>query len=195
MEEMDHATTIRNIDPALHQRGVGFAVTVLDDPITQTVLANSRRVQTAHPIIMPVKADIVGFRHIIVGEVTAAAAEKHPRARGVAVAGDCGAQSALAQQLTHLIAGRRVSPRRVAQDYGLDPWRGGESFPDLARLIAEHRPRKDDLIADNLQLHRQRRCRRERRHHDRQESGKRSASGIAPRRCFVMSIRVAAGGS
>jgi hypothetical protein len=33
MKEMDHPTTVRNIDPALYKRGVAFAVAVFDDPV------------------------------------------------------------------------------------------------------------------------------------------------------------------
>jgi hypothetical protein len=33
MKEMDHPATVRNVYPALYQRGVGFAIAVCDDPI------------------------------------------------------------------------------------------------------------------------------------------------------------------
>jgi hypothetical protein len=36
MKEMDHPTAVRNVDPALHQHGVGFSIAVSDDPIAQT---------------------------------------------------------------------------------------------------------------------------------------------------------------
>jgi hypothetical protein len=64
---------------------------------------------------MPVKADIVILRKIIVGEVTGAAAEKHPGARRVSVAGHCRANAARSEHLTYLVAGRRISSRRIAQ--------------------------------------------------------------------------------
>src|SRR5260370_10447698 len=103
-----------------------------------------------HPIIMPVKADIVVLREIIVGEVTSVAAEKHSGARGVAVARHCRAQTALSKQLTHLIAGRRVSTPRVAQDHDLDARRACESFSNLIRLVSDHRTAEDRLISHDL---------------------------------------------
>jgi hypothetical protein len=51
MKEMDHPTTVRNIDPALYKRGVAFAVAVFDDPVAQTVLTDEIRVETSHPIL------------------------------------------------------------------------------------------------------------------------------------------------
>ena len=86
MKEMDHPAAVGNVDPALDQQRVGPAVTVFDNLIPQTVLAYQVRVETPRPIVVPVKADIVVLRQIIVREVTSAAAEKHPRARGIAIA-------------------------------------------------------------------------------------------------------------
>src|ERR1700756_3715844 len=106
------------------------------------------------PIIMSVKADIVALREIIVGEVTSAAAEKHSGARGVAVARYGRPQTAFSKQLAYLIAGRRVSTPRVAQDHDLDARRACESFSNLIRLVTDYRAAENELISDNLQLHR-----------------------------------------
>ena len=75
MKEMDHATAIRNIDPTLYQQGIGLTVTVVYEPVTQTVLAYQIGVEMPHPIVMAVKPDIVVLRHVIAGEVTSAAVE------------------------------------------------------------------------------------------------------------------------
>jgi len=53
MKEMDHPAAIRNVDPALDQQRIGFAVTVFDDPITQPVLAYQSGIEMPHPIVMP----------------------------------------------------------------------------------------------------------------------------------------------
>src|SRR6202035_2094205 len=108
---------------------------------------------------MSVKADIVGLGEIIVREVTSAAAEKHSGARGVAVARHGSTHTTLSKQLTYLIASRRVSTPRVAQDHGLNPWGACESFSNLSGLVADHRAAENELISDNLQLHPKRRCR------------------------------------
>ena len=62
MKEMEHAAAIGNIDPTLYQHRVGLSVTVFHDPIAQTVLAYEIGVEMPHPIVMPVKSDIVILR-------------------------------------------------------------------------------------------------------------------------------------
>ena len=110
MEEMDHAATVRNVDPALYQQRVRCTVAVFDDPVAQSVSANAVDIQLPSSIIMSVKAGIVVFRWIVVGEITGPAAEKHPRARGVAIAGHCRPQSALADHLADLVPGGEQAP-------------------------------------------------------------------------------------
>jgi DNA-binding transcriptional LysR family regulator len=92
------------------------------------------------------------------------------RERGVrtAVSGYC-YSSCSRMHLSYLIAGRCVSPWRVAQDHGCDAWRASESFSYLTRLIANHRPAEDDLIADDLQLHRRCSRRQKAKHHQQDE--------------------------
>src|SRR5208283_221291 len=96
VKEMDHPATVRNIDPALDQLRVGLAVAVSDDPISQTVLTDQAGVQAPICVIMSMKADIRIFRRIIIGEEASAAAEKHPRAGWIAIAGHGGTQAMLA---------------------------------------------------------------------------------------------------
>lgn len=74
------STAVRNVDPALHQRGVGFSIVVSDDSVAQTILAHEIYVETAHPVVVPVKPNIVVLRHVIISEVASAAAKEHSRA-------------------------------------------------------------------------------------------------------------------
>jgi len=59
------------------------------------------------------------------------------------------------KQFPNLIAGRRVSSWGVAQYRSVDTRCIRESFTDFAGLIPDHWPAEDDLISNNLQLHRQ----------------------------------------
>jgi len=150
---MNHTATVRNIDPALDQLRVCLAVAVSDNPLPQTKLTHQAGVQAPVRVIMPMKPDIRIFGRVIIGEIASPAAQEHPRTRRIAIAGHGRPQAMLAQELASLVAGRRITAGRVAQDHGVDFGRFGERFLNFSRLVADNPTAENELVADDFQLH------------------------------------------
>ena len=108
---MDHPAIQGNRRPPFNESHIGLSVGMLDDPILQPSTTDLFLQQLPLAIIVAVEADLRFLRREVVGEYARRAAEKHARARRIAMARYGGAKSSRAEQLAKGIPRRHVAAR------------------------------------------------------------------------------------